>query len=224
MRVGCRKLSLSRKEYLSSAVNVLTNSPEISDINMRDIFPLISLRIMGKYNKGAFFQVSAVFDSMLAVERVFWNRALSNHIFAVYNFWKTKLMSVIFFSKLSKVDVDFRNGVKNWENGSSFLDHCIWIGCCKFSLLQREYLSSADTVLTNSPKILRESYFALHFPQSDAKIWLKCRRGYLKGAFHPLACWLLSSVLKLGFLGIYLTKSFAVCSFRNTYGYEGDPF
>ena len=71
MRVGCRKLSLSRKEYLSSAVNVLTNSPEISDINMRDIFPLISLRIMGKYNKGAFFQVSAVFDNMLAVERVF---------------------------------------------------------------------------------------------------------------------------------------------------------
>ena len=35
-----------------------------------------------------------------------------------------------------------------------FLDDCIEIDCCKFSLSQREYLSSAVNLLTSSAKIL----------------------------------------------------------------------
>ena len=34
-----------------------------------------------------------------------------------------------------------------------FLDNCPWTGFRNFPLLQREYLSSAVNVLTNSPKI-----------------------------------------------------------------------
>ena len=41
---GCVKLSLLRKEYLSSAVNVLTNSYKILHITKRDIFQLIYLQ------------------------------------------------------------------------------------------------------------------------------------------------------------------------------------
>ena len=38
--IGCGKFSLSLKEYLPSAANVLTNSPKILDITKRDIFQL----------------------------------------------------------------------------------------------------------------------------------------------------------------------------------------
>ena len=38
--ICCYKLSLLRREYLSSAVNVLTNSPKILHITMRDFFQL----------------------------------------------------------------------------------------------------------------------------------------------------------------------------------------
>ena len=34
----CNKVPLSRREYLSSAVNVLTNSPKILHISQRDFF------------------------------------------------------------------------------------------------------------------------------------------------------------------------------------------
>ena len=36
----CGKFSLLRREYLSSAVNVIINSPKTSDITMGDIFQL----------------------------------------------------------------------------------------------------------------------------------------------------------------------------------------
>ena len=39
--ISCGKFSLFRREYLSFPVNVLTNSPKISDITKRDIFELI---------------------------------------------------------------------------------------------------------------------------------------------------------------------------------------
>ena len=53
-----------------------------------------------------------------------------------------------------------------------FVDNCIWIGCGKFCLYQREYLSSAVNVLTNSPQILhitKKDIFRLEFFYSDEK-------------------------------------------------------
>ena len=50
------------------------------------------------------------------------------------------------------------------------LNICIWIGCNKFSLLPREYFSSAVIEKTNSPEILditKRDILKLDFCQSD---------------------------------------------------------
>ena len=57
----------------------------------------------------------------------------------------------IFFSKVLKFDVDFKNVEKFQQNIFTFLDN--WIRCCKFQILQREYLSPAVNVLKKSRKI-----------------------------------------------------------------------
>ena len=83
-------------------------------------------------------------------------------------------MRVIFFSKCSKFDGDFTNGVKSPESFFCFLDYCIWIDCCIFSLLQREYLSSAVNMVANSPKIsdiTKGDIFEFYFSESEEKIW-----------------------------------------------------
>ena len=58
-----------------------------------------------------------------------------------------KLWDASFFSKYSELDEDFRNAILILENISDFLDSCIWIGCVKFSLVWREYISSAMKLL-----------------------------------------------------------------------------
>ena len=94
--------------------------------------------------------------------------------FAVSNFENTYPMWVIFFSKCSKFDVDFRYPAKNWQNIFCFLDYCSWIGCGKFFLLQRESLSSAVDVITKTPRISDTSIFQLNFSQRHEGIWLNC--------------------------------------------------
>ena len=42
---------------------------------------------------------------------------------------------VFFFSKYPKFDVNFRNGMENSKKVFDFLDICIGISSCKFSLL-----------------------------------------------------------------------------------------
>ena len=51
-----------------------------------------------------------------------------------------------------------------------FSDNCVCIGCIKFSLRRRQYLSSAVNVLTNTYKILiptKTDFFGLNYLQSD---------------------------------------------------------
>ena len=51
-----------------------------------------------------------------------------------------------------------------------FWDDCVGIGCVKYSLLRREYLSSAVNVLTNTYKAFRltkTDFFRLNFLQND---------------------------------------------------------
>ena len=55
-----------------------------------------------------------------------------------------------------------------------FWGNSIWIGWVKFSLLRREYLSSAVNVLTNSLKIFHRTnkdFLQLNYFHSDQKIW-----------------------------------------------------
>ena len=54
------------------------------------------------------------------------------------------------------------------------LDHCIWIGCGKLSLLWKEYLHSAVNTLANSPKIstmTKKDIFQLYFSKSNQIKW-----------------------------------------------------
>ena len=59
-----------------------------------------------------------------------------------------------FCKKCSKFRVDFKNIEKKLEKDFSFRDNCIWIGCIKLSLLRREYLPSALSMLGNSLEFL----------------------------------------------------------------------
>ena len=72
-------------------------------------------------------------------------------------------------------------------------------------------------MLTNSHKIRDNSkteIFNLILFQSDQKIRQKYCRAFLTSVLEPLACWLPISVLTLGFLGILVTRRFAVHNFR----------
>ena len=73
---------------------------------------------------------------------------------------------MFFFSKCSKFLVDLRNAIKFLQKVFAFWDNCIWIGCGKFSLLWREFFSSAVNVLRNSSEILdliKREVFQLNF-------------------------------------------------------------
>ena len=61
-------------------------------------------------------------------------------------------MSVIFFWKCLKCIADSKNAEKNWEKMFCFWDKCICIIWIQFSLLVREYLSQAVTVLRKGLK------------------------------------------------------------------------
>ena len=79
-------------------------------------------------------------------------------------------MSVGFFKKSSKFNLDFETSEKNSEKVFSFRDNCIRIGCVELSLLRRVYMSSAVNVLTNSLKILhitKRDFFKLNWLGRD---------------------------------------------------------
>ena len=97
---------------------------------------------------------------------------------------------------------------KNSEKAFCFLDDCITTDSCEFSVLQREYLWPADTMLPNSPKISNVTKRVTNF------ISLSVMRKYDKSAALQIsACWLSNGVLKRGFLHIYLTTSSTIRSF-----------
>ena len=131
--IGCGKLVLLWREYLSSAVNVLTNTPTISDITKTDIFQINSRHSnettwckwlsKGVLKRGFLIYGVSEFTEFLISEM---HSLLGSH----------------FHSNCSKFDVDFPYASQNWENICCFLDNCIWIGCRKCFLLRWEYLSS----------------------------------------------------------------------------------
>ena len=112
-----------------------------------------------------------------------------------------------------------RKWSNNWDKVFCFLGHWIWISCGKFSLLQTEYLSSAISVLTNSPKtshITKRDILQLNFPYSDkeyqkkAVVLISALFGTLYHADSRRVFW------KRSFRNIYLITSLAVRNLRNT--------
>ena len=55
--IGNGKLSVLWPEYSSSAVNVLKNSPKISDLIKNDFFKLNLAQMIKMYGKSAFLQI-----------------------------------------------------------------------------------------------------------------------------------------------------------------------
>ena len=81
---GCVKLSLLRKECLSSTVNVLTNSPK-TFVSLRKIFlNSIYLTVINKYDKGTVIWVWTVFRIIYHYTcwRVLWNWTFYTFIWA----------------------------------------------------------------------------------------------------------------------------------------------
>ena len=73
--------------------------------------------------------------------------------FTVCNFRKKVAMTIIFFSKCFKFDLDYRNGIKKWVKVFGFKENCTWIGDYKSSQSRTGYLSLAVNELRNTPKI-----------------------------------------------------------------------
>ena len=75
VRIGCLKLSLLRREYLSSAVNVLGNSYKPLYLTETNFFDSSTFKVITKYDKGAVAQITTVFEPVyhVACQRVLWN-------------------------------------------------------------------------------------------------------------------------------------------------------
>ena len=63
----CVKLSLVKREYLASALSVLTNSLDILHITNRDFCKTIALTVINKYGKGAVLDFSIMFGCIYHV-------------------------------------------------------------------------------------------------------------------------------------------------------------
>ena len=85
----------------------------------------------------------------------------------VRNFRNTFGVSVAIFWIWSKLNLHFKNAVKNSEKYFCFWDNYIWTGCFKYSLSRPEDLWQAVNVLTNNLKTLhiaKSDFFKLNCP------------------------------------------------------------
>ena len=178
--IGCVKLSLLRREYWSSAVNVLRNSLKIFHITKRDFFQLSCLHSDHKNMIKVLSLRLKVLEPVynVAFWRVVWNGDVLDIYLTTFsrvlNLGNTSAIMVIFFPKCLKLNIDFKYVKNRWEPICCFWDSCIWIGWVKLSLLRREYLSSAVNMLINSLTVLhitKRTFFQLNFLHSDQKIW-----------------------------------------------------
>ena len=81
-------------------------------------------------------------------------RQLSSHVFRTAEVQKYISDVGHLFLKMFKIEFKFRKRKKKFKKCFCFWDNCIWTSCNKLSLLRREYLSSAVSVLGKSPNIL----------------------------------------------------------------------
>ena len=81
-------------------------------------------------------------------------------------------MTLILFSKCSKVNVDYKIGIKNSKDVYNFSDNGIRIGRTKLTLFLVEYSKSAVKVTTSSPKVskfCKKNFSKLNLTQSEKK-------------------------------------------------------
>ena len=119
--IGCVKLSWTRREYLSSAVNVLPNSPKILYTAIREMLQLNCFHsdqeIWQRCRSSSFNSVWDCLPCRFSKDLLKRN-ALDTCLttsFAVCNLGNTWAMRVILVWKCSKFNVDLKNGEKSWE-------------------------------------------------------------------------------------------------------------
>ena len=124
-----------------------------------------------------------------------------------------------FFFKILKIFIDFNNAINIPQNVFGFLDKWIWTGCQNFSLLWREYLWSAVSVLANGPKIA-DLILERSFPTQYILDWWKSKRKMLLCRFqrclYRLIRWLTKRALKQDLSCIQVITFFGVNNFGNT--------
>ena len=132
--------------------------------------------MISKYGNSAVVQIATVFEPVyhVACQTIFWNGTFCPYILPRFPECLiseiNQLWGSSFFWKCSKFKVDFENATKNSEKAFCFWDNYVRNGCVKFSVLRREYLSSAVNVLTNSYKSLRltkTDFFWLNYVPND---------------------------------------------------------
>ena len=155
---------------------MLRRSPQIWHVNKRGSFEhnilASDILIWKRCCHKDFNSVWARFPYCLSKHPLKWD-FLDIYLttFWEYVTWEIQnLRGLSFVSKYSKFNLDFENAVKIWGKNFCFWDNCMWIGNVQLSLLRRGYFSSADNVLTSSPKIWhvnKRNFFQLNWLGSD---------------------------------------------------------
>ena len=155
---------------------MLTNTYKALRLTKTDFFHSLTFKMITKYGICALVQIATVFEVVydVAFQRVLWNGTFWTNIYPRFLecvIWQiNQLWNSSFFCKCSKFHVDFENARKTSEKAFCFWDNCFWIGCVKYSLLRREYRSSAVNVLTNTYKALlltKTVFFRLNYLHND---------------------------------------------------------
>ena len=118
--VNVSELSLLRREYLLSAVNVLTKSLKILHLPKSVFSNSITFRVIEEYDKGTVRDIDWVFGPVYHVacrgySRTRLFRHLANYIFGTPSFRKYISYEGHLFWKCSKFDVDLKKAQKNLE-------------------------------------------------------------------------------------------------------------
>ena len=129
-------------------------------------------------------------------------------------------MTINFFSKCSKFDIDSTNGRKKSEKVFGYQDNCIWIGDYQFSQSRKRLLvlvmkKSDESALM---QIFQEFGTLLHVDSQGAfwsSVLWKFSHADFTRVWKSLTCWLSKAVLKQCFLESGLTKFLTVCNFQN---------
>ena len=81
-RTCCVKLSLLRREYWSSAINVKTNTYKALLLIKQTFSDSITFTMITKYGNGAVIQITTVFERVyhVACQRVLWNGTFWTYI------------------------------------------------------------------------------------------------------------------------------------------------
>ena len=148
-----KKMPLLRRQYLSSALNGLTNSPKILHIIQR-VFSNQNSFHMDQYIWWRCC-LSALNSALARLPYYLSKGPLKRVFFGIYlaTFWHSvnskiyELGGSSFFLNCSKLNLNSEHVFRFWDNS-------IWKCCNKSPLLRRQYLSSTVNGLTNSPNIL----------------------------------------------------------------------